>query len=199
MADERAKFWSNPANWPGDTGECVFLCRATLLVGKALFGEDWTGNEPTTPSPYDFWLRVGERVSPLLAEAAVLSSIVADMLDDEPIQAFARIDRQAAIGGRFQKVAGDCHPAALVVRRSRMAPHQARCLPGLGTALIPPVQNCHMRPFKTEGEVRWPDSVTASGIALFHPCPRCREKPRCRRCGNSDYRSCERRSAGKAP
>lgn len=65
MADDQAKFWSNPANWPGDTSECVFLCRATLLVGKALFGEDWTGNEPTTPSPYDFWLRVGARVSPL--------------------------------------------------------------------------------------------------------------------------------------
>jgi hypothetical protein len=49
-------FWSDESGWPVDTRSHLFLARAVDGVGKTLFGDGWTGKEPTTeiyrPLPY---------------------------------------------------------------------------------------------------------------------------------------------------
>lgn len=44
--DDRQKFWAGRTNWPEDAFGKVFLARAAIQVGKALFSDDWTGHEP---------------------------------------------------------------------------------------------------------------------------------------------------------
>jgi hypothetical protein len=39
-------FWGEASGWPLDTRSHLFLARAVGRVGKALFGDDWTGQEP---------------------------------------------------------------------------------------------------------------------------------------------------------
>ncbi len=39
-------FWQNQASWPRDTPEMMFLGRAADALGRSLFGEAWTGEEP---------------------------------------------------------------------------------------------------------------------------------------------------------
>jgi hypothetical protein len=41
--------WHNSANWISDPDGYVFLPRAMLEIGKALYPNEWTGAEPTTP------------------------------------------------------------------------------------------------------------------------------------------------------
>jgi hypothetical protein len=41
-----ADFWQDQTAWPRDTQERVFLGRAVNQLGRALFGEEWTGEEP---------------------------------------------------------------------------------------------------------------------------------------------------------
>ena len=41
--------WHKPANWIGDPLGYVFLPRAMLDIGKALYPNEWTGAEPPTP------------------------------------------------------------------------------------------------------------------------------------------------------
>ena len=41
----------NPLRWPPDGLGKVFLCRAAVQVGKALFGSQWTGTEPLVRPP----------------------------------------------------------------------------------------------------------------------------------------------------
>lgn len=43
--DERQSFWSRK-KWPADAFGKVFLARAVLLVGNAMFPSEWTGEEP---------------------------------------------------------------------------------------------------------------------------------------------------------
>ncbi|WP_202332663.1 hypothetical protein [Mesorhizobium sp. L-8-3] len=57
---ERIRFWAEQAKWPVDTTHCVFLARSVHIVGAALFPDEWTGNEPLTPDPYDLhWTFAG--------------------------------------------------------------------------------------------------------------------------------------------
>jgi hypothetical protein len=42
-------YWFKQHLWPVDTHEHLFLARAVNEVGKALFGDDWTGTEPLSP------------------------------------------------------------------------------------------------------------------------------------------------------
>lgn len=41
------KFWSSPREWPFDAPEHMFLIRATRVLAKVMFGEQWTGAEPS--------------------------------------------------------------------------------------------------------------------------------------------------------
>ena len=41
--------WHTPSNWISDPLGYVFLPRAMLEIGKALYPNDWTGAEPATP------------------------------------------------------------------------------------------------------------------------------------------------------
>ena len=41
--------WHRPNSWISDPFGYVFLPRAMLEIGKALFPDEWTGKEPTTP------------------------------------------------------------------------------------------------------------------------------------------------------
>jgi hypothetical protein len=43
--DERQAFWIN-RQWPEDAFGRVFLARAAIRIGEAMFGADWTGHEP---------------------------------------------------------------------------------------------------------------------------------------------------------
>jgi hypothetical protein len=38
-------FWDEPTKWPHDSSSHVFLARALNRIGKANFGEEWTGTE----------------------------------------------------------------------------------------------------------------------------------------------------------
>jgi hypothetical protein len=38
-------YWANPAKWPIDFADKVFLIRAVIEIGKAKFGDQWTGDE----------------------------------------------------------------------------------------------------------------------------------------------------------
>jgi hypothetical protein len=40
------EFWNDESGWPVDTRSHLFLARAVDRVGKKLFGDDWTGEEP---------------------------------------------------------------------------------------------------------------------------------------------------------
>jgi hypothetical protein len=42
----RLDFWRNPAAWPRDSADFVFLGRAIHSIGKAIFSHYWTGDEP---------------------------------------------------------------------------------------------------------------------------------------------------------
>lgn len=63
--DDRQKFWQ-AADWPDDVRNRVFLGRAVHQLGRAMFGADWTGHEPTVdgilkPLPmFSFGLRPWE-------------------------------------------------------------------------------------------------------------------------------------------
>jgi len=46
MFSTRAEFWRDREAWPRDTPEMVFLGRAVHELGKAFFGDEWTGEEP---------------------------------------------------------------------------------------------------------------------------------------------------------
>jgi hypothetical protein len=76
MIDERIKFWSNPARWPGDPPGYVFLARAVHEVGKTVYGEEWTGGETVAREPYNFEKRplLGGGVFPWAAAPAPPSS-----------------------------------------------------------------------------------------------------------------------------
>lgn len=55
--DERQKFWIN-RRWPEDAFGKVFLARAAIRVGEAMFPDDWTGHEPgvdTLLAPLPAW------------------------------------------------------------------------------------------------------------------------------------------------
>ena len=41
--------WRNPSRWISDPFGYVFLPRAMLEIGKVLYQDDWTGEEPATP------------------------------------------------------------------------------------------------------------------------------------------------------
>jgi hypothetical protein len=43
---DRQKFWRAPSDWPRDTEKFVFLGRAVEAIGKAIYLDDWTGEEP---------------------------------------------------------------------------------------------------------------------------------------------------------
>jgi hypothetical protein len=51
-----ADFWQDQTAWPRDTQERVFLGRAVNRLGRALFGEEWTGEEPIAET--FFYLRI---------------------------------------------------------------------------------------------------------------------------------------------
>jgi hypothetical protein len=76
-------------------------------------------------------------------QAAILCSAMADVLDDQSIQTFARVDRQTAIGWRFQKIAGDSHPATLICRRLGMASDEAGSLACFSPAPVSRVEFSH--------------------------------------------------------
>jgi hypothetical protein len=40
------EFWKDQTGWPRDTPKMIFLGRAVNQLGRAIFGEDWTGEEP---------------------------------------------------------------------------------------------------------------------------------------------------------
>ncbi|WOH66186.1 hypothetical protein [Bradyrhizobium sp. BWA-3-5] len=42
----RAEFWKKALGWPNDNASYVFLGRALHVMGKSMFGSDWTGDEP---------------------------------------------------------------------------------------------------------------------------------------------------------
>lgn len=42
----RLEFWKNAFGWPRDTLSYTFLARAVHVVGKSMFGQEWTGKEP---------------------------------------------------------------------------------------------------------------------------------------------------------
>ncbi|WP_018459729.1 hypothetical protein [Bradyrhizobium sp. WSM4349] len=42
----RAEFWKKSLGWPNDNASYVFLGRAVHVMGKSMFGVDWTGDEP---------------------------------------------------------------------------------------------------------------------------------------------------------
>lgn len=42
-------FWSNPASWPVNSTDHVFLARAVHRVGRAIYSNQWTGQEPAIP------------------------------------------------------------------------------------------------------------------------------------------------------
>jgi hypothetical protein len=46
-----SEFWLKPNEWPRDTAENTFLARAFDRVGKAKFGNEWTGGEATASLP----------------------------------------------------------------------------------------------------------------------------------------------------
>ena len=48
MTSGSIDFWKNPQRWPRDTDSHLFLGRAVDKVGRAIFGDEWTGKEPTT-------------------------------------------------------------------------------------------------------------------------------------------------------
>jgi hypothetical protein len=39
-------FWMNKEDWPADFADNLFLARALHLVGRSIFGDQWTGSEP---------------------------------------------------------------------------------------------------------------------------------------------------------
>jgi hypothetical protein len=41
-------FWAKPQNWPHDPLGYVFLARAVANIGRAVFGDEWTGRESST-------------------------------------------------------------------------------------------------------------------------------------------------------
>jgi hypothetical protein len=45
--NEQGKFWRNQHEWPRDTPDYVFLGRVVHLLGRAMFMNEWIGDEPT--------------------------------------------------------------------------------------------------------------------------------------------------------
>jgi hypothetical protein len=43
----RTEFWKKKLGWPNDNSSYVFLGRAVQAMGKSMFGDDWTGDEPS--------------------------------------------------------------------------------------------------------------------------------------------------------
>jgi hypothetical protein len=43
-------WWKYERTWPMDTAEYVFLARAVMQIGAKLYGDEWTGDEPTIES-----------------------------------------------------------------------------------------------------------------------------------------------------
>jgi hypothetical protein len=39
------QFWGSPEKWPADSASYVFLARAISVLGKSVFGNEWTDNE----------------------------------------------------------------------------------------------------------------------------------------------------------
>jgi hypothetical protein len=58
-------FWTEPEMWPHDTPEYVFLARACLMFGEAMFGKDWVDDswsikepeEPPDDCDHETWER----------------------------------------------------------------------------------------------------------------------------------------------
>ncbi|MER8831537.1 hypothetical protein [Mesorhizobium sp. M0909] len=50
----RAEFWRDPRRWPVNVPGFVFAARAVTEVGKAVYGEAWTGAEPISNDPFNF-------------------------------------------------------------------------------------------------------------------------------------------------
>lgn len=51
--NERFQFWTNPGSWPDDAYGYVFLARALLRVGRAMYPHEWTDSEPFAPPPIE--------------------------------------------------------------------------------------------------------------------------------------------------
>lgn len=62
--EPRVEFWSDETAWPDDSPTHIFLGRVVGQVGRAVFGADWTGREPTvelvTPLPEALHASVGQ-------------------------------------------------------------------------------------------------------------------------------------------
>jgi hypothetical protein len=48
--DDKYNFWADPGRWPADPSGYIFLARAFHEIGRARFGNDWTGHEPYAAS-----------------------------------------------------------------------------------------------------------------------------------------------------
>lgn len=70
--DDNQLFWTFKSKWPADyTGKHVFLAEAVMKVGKHLFPDEWTGEEPATPvERYNVWIDHETHPGPILEAQA---------------------------------------------------------------------------------------------------------------------------------
>lgn len=81
----RDKFWLEPDRWPRDTAEYMFLARALHVVGRHVFAEEWTGDEPTTPDPFGLpfvSLKDGAKIFPRSIVTASTHRQLLELLSD---------------------------------------------------------------------------------------------------------------------
>lgn len=69
--DPRVEFWSDPDRWPRETYRHSFLANVVHDLGKLLFREAWTGDEPATVIVYPIRPVLDTATSPADVEMAV--------------------------------------------------------------------------------------------------------------------------------
>jgi hypothetical protein len=48
LAEPRNVFWSRTWEWPESNDDFIFLGEVVQIIGKLIYGNDWTGDEPAT-------------------------------------------------------------------------------------------------------------------------------------------------------
>ena len=85
---ERESYWLNQWQWPADPYGYVFLFRAVHRIGRALFGDAWTGGEPSTEYPRPLY-------APLLGKPNVADARRAEeLLTKHRPELLARLGRE---------------------------------------------------------------------------------------------------------
>lgn len=109
--DPRVEFWSDVGRWPRETYRHSFLANVVHNLGKLLFRETWTGEEPATVIVYPIRPVLDTATSPADIEMAVL------ILRANHLGFRARADAAHAVGQPAPMPTADEWPIAHALSR----------------------------------------------------------------------------------